>query len=133
MPFLIRLELEITDNLIWMPWWFSQYSNKPIARRESKRSSNIYSPRDGECSERLMQTFFVLNAGLRSPSWMDSTFESLNSQQVSVDYWPIKNLGNSITAIDSTSAAANFWQAYNMMSSRAISMCPIPNAFQRND
>ena len=64
----------------------------------------------------------ILNAGLRSPSWMDSTFESLNSQQVSVDYWPINNRGNSVTAIDSTSAAANFWQAYNMMSSRAISM-----------
>ncbi|HCE84574.1 MAG TPA: hypothetical protein DEO99_00325 [Bacteroidetes bacterium] len=64
----------------------------------------------------------ILNAGLRSPSWMDSTFESLNSQQVSVDYWPINNRGNSVTAIDSTSAAANFWQAYNMVSSRAISM-----------
>ena len=64
----------------------------------------------------------ILNAGLRSPSWMDSTFESLNSQQVSVDYWPIKNRGNSVTAIDSTSAAANFWQAYNMVSSRGISM-----------
>lgn len=64
----------------------------------------------------------ILNAGLRSPSWMDSTFESLNSQQVSVDYWPIKNRENSVTAIDSTSAAANFWQAYNMVSSRAISM-----------
>ena len=64
----------------------------------------------------------ILNAGLRSPSWMDSTFESLNSQQVSVDYWLIKNRGNSVTAIDSTSAAANFWQAYNMVSSRGISM-----------
>ena len=64
----------------------------------------------------------ILNAGLRAPSWMDSTFESLNSQQVSVDYWPIKNRGNSVTSIDSTSAAVNFWQAYNMVSSRAISM-----------
>lgn len=64
----------------------------------------------------------ILNAGLRSPSWMDSTFESLNSLQVSVDYWLIKNRGNSVTAIDSTSAAANFWQAYNMVSSRGISM-----------
>ncbi|HAB90204.1 MAG TPA: hypothetical protein DCF84_06670 [Bacteroidetes bacterium] len=64
----------------------------------------------------------ILNAGLRSPSWMDSTFELLNSQQVSVEYWPIKNRVNSNTSIDSTSAAVNFWQAFNMMSSRSISM-----------
>ena len=64
----------------------------------------------------------ILNAGLRSPSWMDSTFDLLNSQQVSVEYWPIKNRVNSSTSIDSTSAVANFWQAFNMMSSRSISM-----------
>ena len=64
----------------------------------------------------------ILNAGLRSPSWMDSTFDSLNSQQASVEYWPIKNRVNSGTSIDSTSAVANFWQAYNMMSSRSISL-----------
>ena len=64
----------------------------------------------------------MLNAGLRSPSWMDSTFDALNSQQVSVEYWPIKNRMKAYTTIDSNSAVTNFWQAYNMGSSRSISM-----------
>ena len=64
----------------------------------------------------------ILNAGLRSPSWMDSTFEVLNSQQVNVEYWPISNANKSLVSLDTSSAAVNFWQAYNMVSSRSVSM-----------
>ena len=64
----------------------------------------------------------ILNAGLRSPSWMDSTFTALNSQQVGVEYWPIKSPINSNTSIDSTSSVTKFWQAFNMVSTRSISM-----------
>ena len=64
----------------------------------------------------------MLNAGLRSPAWMDSTFDALNTQQVSVEYWPIKSRVKSGTTIDSNSVVSNFWQAYNMAPSRSVSL-----------